>query len=181
MAPLSTVSLPPSTVLPNTSFASNPSNATLRSALNSDYSFLPIPLLITLFVITILYHLLLRVFDWRFPVQSVDALQEITKRIEQLIRENSSVRKNLLKDYKEEFKGRLRILDARLVALKNREEPARFNVFAWTIFRWRVVQEADGCWLGLRELQTEVEAKLGSARTSFQHRDCNVCYCEEAQ
>ncbi|EEB94731.1 hypothetical protein MPER_06409, partial [Moniliophthora perniciosa FA553] len=95
---------------------------------------------------------------------------EITRHMEQLIRDNTRVKRNRLKEYKEAFKGRLQILDARVIALENRKEPARSNVFAWIVSRWKVVQEVDECWLGLRELQTEIEAKLGSARISFQHR-----------
>ncbi|ESK91550.1 hypothetical protein Moror_2599 [Moniliophthora roreri MCA 2997] len=152
----------------------SPLSIVLESALTSTSSSLPLPLLVTLLVFIALYIFIPRIFNWRYPVQSAETLQEMVYGIEQSMRDNSSVvnRRNILKGSKKELKKKLRSLQAQVTTLKNRIEPPRSKFTVWAIFHLKMVRDVDECYFGLKKLKVEVEVKLGRTVAKREERAC---------
>ncbi|ESK84992.1 hypothetical protein Moror_9190 [Moniliophthora roreri MCA 2997] len=111
----------------------------------------------------LVYILVPLIFNWRYPIRSVDTLQNLVTRIEKTIRDNTSVKNKhalQLKKCKEEMKARLRVFHNHVNTLKDQREPHRSRLRAWFAFRWKMIRDVDECYTALRVLQAEVQAKL---------------------
>ncbi|ESK91538.1 hypothetical protein Moror_2587 [Moniliophthora roreri MCA 2997] len=150
------------TTVPAAAVLTSPSSAILESFLTNSTSSLPLPLLITFLVLITLYILIPRIYNWRYPCQSVDTLEEKVYNLEKLIQSNNSVsgRKNALKECAAGFRERLKIFRNQINTFKSRTEPPRTNLFVWAVFRWMLVREIDACRIGLNVLEAEVQDKL---------------------
>ncbi|EEB91426.1 hypothetical protein MPER_10212 [Moniliophthora perniciosa FA553] len=163
-APLPTVNVASSDIL-----VTPPSNVALKSTLSMATAYLPLPVVMIFLTLTCLYILVPRIFDWRYPCQSVDPLLVLSRDIERLIFENTSVTVVTVIESAGARKcelgllmRRLRIIHARVKALKakSRAGPPRSNVLAWVVFRWSMIKEIDEWHVALTILDAEVQAKL---------------------
>ncbi|KAK7041567.1 hypothetical protein VNI00_009154 [Paramarasmius palmivorus] len=136
----------------------SPSSVMLESTITN--SGLPTPISIALLAFAVLYIIAPRIFNWRYPCQSVEVLQSKVQALEALIQDNASIvngQHNLPSREMRVFMQRLKTLHAQAKALKNQKEPERWSVLAWLRFSWKMVSKMDECWIGLRELEVEIE------------------------
>ncbi|KAK7032136.1 hypothetical protein VNI00_013310 [Paramarasmius palmivorus] len=142
--------------------SSFPSNAVAESALTS--TGLSASVVVILFVFTALYFLIPLFFNWLYPYQSIDTLQEMVKATEVLIKENNCVRsgQNALRSTADGYKMRLRAFHALVnnLQIKSRDEPNRLNVVSYTRFWYTLRKEVSECWLGLRKLEGEIKQTI---------------------
>ncbi|ESK91534.1 hypothetical protein Moror_2583 [Moniliophthora roreri MCA 2997] len=162
MAPLPTVNSSSSDIL-----VMSPSSVALESTLTTATASLPLPIVIIFLILTCLYILIPRIFNWRYPCQSVGPLLVLGQDIERLIFENT---RTVIVNESARARNRelgllmrhLRILHVRVKALKakSRAEPPRSSVLAWAVFQWTMVKEIDECYVALMTLDAEVQVKL---------------------
>ncbi|ESK91536.1 hypothetical protein Moror_2585 [Moniliophthora roreri MCA 2997] len=171
----------------------SPSSIALESALIPATASLPLSLVITFLVLVCLYILIPRIFNWRYPCQSVDPLLVLGQDIEHLIFENTSVvtaneiprEKARARDHELGLSmRRLRTIHARVKALKakSRAGPPRSSMLAWVVFRWTLVKEIDECYVALTTLDAEVQGKLEQsegAENDFETDSTCLCVPEE--
>ncbi|KAI3619441.1 hypothetical protein WG66_012977 [Moniliophthora roreri] len=141
---------PTSSVSENILFSSCPSTAVLESTLSN--SSLPRPLIDTLLVLTILYIIIPHIYNWRYPVQSAQGLRRLTLSVERSIQKVGGKHGLNLKE-------RLWEINDRITALKARIEPPRSSLFAWIAFKWDMLKEVDVCYVALKKLECEAQAK----------------------
>ncbi|KAI3619296.1 hypothetical protein WG66_013021 [Moniliophthora roreri] len=148
---ISTIEVAPTSAIPeNILLSSSPSTAVLESTLSN--SSLPRPLIVTLLILTVLYIIIPHIFNWRYPAQSAEELGRLVLSVETLIQKVRGKRGSLLKD-------RLWKTNDRITALKARIEPPRSNLFAWIAFKWDMLKEVDVCYVSLKKLESEAQAK----------------------
>ncbi|KAK7032127.1 hypothetical protein VNI00_013301 [Paramarasmius palmivorus] len=151
----------PMAPIPTQNPHSSPLNAVLESSMNN--SGLPHPLFIVALILTGLYTIAPPVFHWLLPQQSAGTLWALTDNIWDLIEDNTSVSNGQYKlKNSEGLKQRLRTLEKEIKELERRirEEPSRIRVFTWIVFKWKLVQWANGCYDELRKLEGDILAEI---------------------
>ncbi|ESK91537.1 hypothetical protein Moror_2586 [Moniliophthora roreri MCA 2997] len=121
-----------------------------------------------LLLVGTLYFFGPKIFEWRFPCRTTDQLYLSIQKLEALIDSNSRLDSDIIPQYDVvHFKALLQTINDRAdkIKVRNGQEPARSNPFAWGMFRWEVLRDVDSCYTLLRNLECVVNAKIHGAPT----------------
>ncbi|ESK82773.1 hypothetical protein Moror_5636 [Moniliophthora roreri MCA 2997] len=148
--------------VPNSNVDCNAFSTDVTEAASANSSSSTSTPLLLLGLFNVLYLLGPPIFKWRFPCQSTDELDAFASKLEDLIENNSSLERDVLGDSSEVFRTSLEELNKQANKIRNfaSSEPARSNPLAWVKFQWALLNDVDSCYISLKRLKGEVEAKI---------------------
>ncbi|KAI3602736.1 hypothetical protein WG66_008053 [Moniliophthora roreri] len=123
----------------------------------------PVPLLVLVLILTLIYYFGPKIFEWRFPFQTTGQLDTLVAEIDEIIDSNSSIERDLIgPHYLHMFKAALQVLDHRVSLIKIQMccEPGRTNPITWLLFHWSVLKDVDSCYNSLKSLECEIKTHI---------------------
>ncbi|ESK91543.1 hypothetical protein Moror_2592 [Moniliophthora roreri MCA 2997] len=156
----------------NSNTANADPNPLSEAILPSSTLVLPVPLLLILSALHVLYIVGPSILRWRFPCQTTADLDRLLADLRKLIEKNSCLEQRLIIPQQAGvFESALENLRNQVSEIRIRPEPPRTNPFVWIMFWWRVLKDIDRRYADFRKLELEVQATIHAAQKAESDAD----------